>query len=104
VTAQKEYVMRKGENIMRVRNEKSGGESELRFISTYVSAHDENKSSRLRQSTSLERNIERLWFQSRTLGWSYNDFVAHLLEILLILRHRDSVKPRLHRKEELPHN
>jgi len=77
---------------MRVRNEESGNNSELHFITTYISAVDETKLPRPKYNASFERKLERLWFQSKTLGWNYNDFVAHLLEVLVILRHRDSVK------------
>jgi hypothetical protein len=41
---------------------------------------------------STEKKIERLWFQSRQLGWNYNDFVVRLLEVLVVLSHRNKVK------------
>ena len=40
----------------------------------------------------MEKQIERLWFQSKQLGWNYNDFVVRLLEVLVVLSHRNKVK------------
>jgi hypothetical protein len=42
--------------------------------------------SKLRMS--IEKKIENIWLDSQELGWSYNDFVTHLLEILIILNYR----------------
>ena len=38
-----------------------------------------------------EKKIERLWLVSKRLGWSYNDFATHMLEVLIILRQRDKI-------------
>jgi hypothetical protein len=46
----------------------------------------------VKYNTSFEKKIERLWFQSNNLDWSYSDFVVRLLEVLVVLRYRDSVK------------
>ena len=43
---------------------------------------------------SIEKKIENIWLESEDLGWSYNDFVSHLLEVLVVLNHR-SVLPKL---------
>jgi hypothetical protein len=37
---------------------------------------------------SIEKKIENIWLESKELGWSYNDFIAHLLEVLVVLNHR----------------
>jgi hypothetical protein len=57
-----------------------------------IPANEENKSSRAKHNTSFERRIERFWFQSKNLDWSYSEFVVHLLEVLVILAHRESAK------------
>jgi hypothetical protein len=43
---------------------------------------------------SIEKKIENIWLESQELGWSYNEFVSHLLEVLVVLNHR-SVLPIL---------
>ena len=37
---------------------------------------------------SIEKKIENIWLESQNLGWSYNDFISHLLEVLVVLNHR----------------
>ena len=37
---------------------------------------------------SIEKKIENIWLESEQLGWSYNGFVSHLLEVLVVLNHR----------------
>ncbi len=37
---------------------------------------------------SIEKKVENIWLESKELGWSYNDFVSHLLEVLVVLNHR----------------
>ena len=37
---------------------------------------------------SIEKKIENIWLESKELGWSYNDFISHLLEVLVVLNHR----------------
>jgi hypothetical protein len=37
---------------------------------------------------SLERKIEQLWLRSEKSGWDYGKFVTHLIELLIVLRHR----------------
>jgi hypothetical protein len=77
---------------MRVRNEECSYDSNLHFITTYVSGTLESHSSKPKFNASFEKKIEHLWFQSRDLGWSYNNFVVHFLEVLAVLRHRESLK------------
>lgn len=38
--------------------------------------------------TSIEKKIENIWHESQEAGWSYNEFVAHMLEVLIVLNHR----------------
>src|SRR5712671_6909526 len=38
-----------------------------------------------------EKKIERLWLDSKRLGWNYNDFVTHMLEVLIIVGQRSKV-------------
>ena len=37
---------------------------------------------------SIEKKIEHIWLESKEQGWSYNEFVAYLLEVLVVLNHR----------------
>jgi len=49
--------------------------------------------------TSIEKKIENIWLESEELGWSYNDFVSHLLEVLIVLNYRGALPvPRQHAK------
>ena len=48
--------------------------------------------------TSIEKKIENIWLESKERGWSYNDFVSHLLEVLVVLNHR-TVLPGLNSNE-----
>ena len=43
-------------------------------------------------NTSMEKKVERIHLDSKRLGWSYNDFVVHVLEILTVLHHRNEVR------------
>ena len=38
-----------------------------------------------------EKKIERLWLNSKRLGWSYSDFVTHMLEVLIVVKQRDKI-------------
>jgi hypothetical protein len=38
--------------------------------------------------TSIEKKIENIWLESEQLGWTYSDFVSHLIEILIVLNYR----------------
>jgi hypothetical protein len=77
---------------MRVRNEESGCHDKIDFVSAIFEISEEGNSSVPNCNRSVDRKIEHLWLRSRQLGWSYNDFVIHFLEVLVVLRHRDSQK------------
>jgi hypothetical protein len=47
---------------------------------------------------SIEKKIENIWLESKELGWSYNDFISHLLEVLVVLNHR-TVLPKANSNE-----
>ncbi len=47
---------------------------------------------------SIEKKIENVWLEWRELGWTYNEFVAHLLEVLVVLNHR-TIAPKLNAEE-----
>jgi hypothetical protein len=38
--------------------------------------------------SAIEKKMEKLWFESQELGWSYNDFVGHALEVIVVLNCR----------------
>jgi hypothetical protein len=40
----------------------------------------------------MERKIEHLYCKSEKLGWSFTDFSAHILEVLVVLQHRKKAK------------
>jgi hypothetical protein len=42
-------------------------------------------------SITAEKKIERLWLDSKRLGWNYNDFVTHMLEVLIVVKQRDKI-------------
>jgi len=42
--------------------------------------------SKLRMS--IEKQIENIWLESERLGWDFNDFVTHLMEVLIVLNYR----------------
>ena len=85
---------------MRVRSDNCGNVSEINLANAQLSLIQEKTASRPVFKASFEKKIERLWFQSKRLGWSYNDFVTHLLEILVVLQRRDKIKlPQLSAKE-----
>jgi hypothetical protein len=51
---------------------------------------------------SMEKKIERLWHESKDLGWNFNAFVTHVMEILIVIQHRNKIPvkaaaPRKHR-------
>jgi hypothetical protein len=75
---------------MSVRNNECGNESKNNFVMAKSSLGRKKIVPALKFKASFERRIERLWCQSSDLGWSYNDFVGHLLEVLIVLQHRDS--------------
>jgi hypothetical protein len=77
---------------MRVRGYEQENNSETNFEEDQLHFSQEKSANRSKFTTSMEKKIERVWSQSKPLGWSYNDFVVHLLEVLVILQHRQKVK------------
>ena len=75
---------------MRMRNEESGSDRKSGLVVTYIPRYKKNKLLMAKYNTSVEKRLEGFWFRSKTLGWNYSDFVAHLLEVLVVLRHRES--------------
>ncbi len=59
------------------------------------SAAHEDYVTRPRFKTSLEKQLEKLWGKASHQGWSFSDFTAQMLEVLLVLRQRDQLKSRL---------
>jgi hypothetical protein len=90
--APREEVIMAWECIVRMRNDYCGNVGEIDFEDVQLLMPQEGTTSRLDLNTSFEEEIEYIWFQSRLRGWSYDDFMAHLLEILAILRLRDKIK------------
>jgi hypothetical protein len=78
------------DKVMRVRNLKSGGT--VKYDRTFALRYLEESGPSPKYNPRLERKVERLWLQSRSHGWSYSDFVTHLTEVLIVLRHRSRVK------------
>jgi hypothetical protein len=77
---------------MRSSNEEHGNERNNNLVLTSFSVTHGKTTPMSKFNASFERKVERLWFQSRHLGLSYDEFVVHLLEVLVVLRHRDRVK------------
>jgi hypothetical protein len=40
---------------------------------------------------SMEKKIERLWHESKALGWTFTGFATHVMEILIIIQYRNRV-------------
>jgi hypothetical protein len=51
----------------------------------------ENHALKPKFAITAEKKIERLWLDSNRLGWTYNDFVTHMLEVLIIVGQRGKV-------------
>jgi hypothetical protein len=77
---------------MHVRNNEYSNEGEDNFELAGRPVTQEKNAPKPKFNASFEKKIEQLWFESDRLGWSYNDFVIHMLEVLVILRHRQSVR------------
>src|SRR5258706_3541094 len=43
---------------------------------------------------SVEKKIERILFDSKKLGWSHDDFVSYLFEVLIVLQKRNNLDLR----------
>jgi hypothetical protein len=79
--------------IMPVRNSKYENNSEINSKSVQLHLPQEKTVNRAKFNATVERKIERLWSQSKPLGWNYNDFVVRVLGVLVVLSHRNKVKP-----------
>jgi hypothetical protein len=79
---------------MRVRNSETRDDSKLHSLTALISTTVERDPSRSKFNASFEKKIEHLFLQSSHIGWSYNDFVVRVLEVLVILQQRESLKTR----------
>jgi hypothetical protein len=73
---------------MRVRNANYDDKSGNNFAAAQLPVAKEKSAAKSKLNISLERKVERLRCHSRRLSWSYNDFVTHLFEVLVIIQHR----------------
>jgi hypothetical protein len=80
---------------MPAHNYKYENNSEINSKSAQLHLHQEKTVNRTKFNASVERKIERLWLQSKPLGWNYNDFVVHVLGVLVVLNHRNKVTPAI---------
>ena len=77
---------------MRVENDKTEGslhERKALFLDEDVPVEKIQSGSKF--NISMEKKIERIWHESRNLGWSFNAFSVRLLEVLIILHHRNKL-------------
>jgi hypothetical protein len=77
---------------MRMRNDYYTGPAKVDLKNVRLSVIQGGAAARPEFNTSFEKEIEHLLFESRRLGWSYNEFVTHLMEILTVLQLRDKIK------------
>ncbi len=66
----------------------------LQKIETQFTASEkrsENPVSRTKFNISMEKKIERLFFESADQGWNYNHFVSNVLEVLTVLQLRNQL-------------
>jgi hypothetical protein len=77
---------------MSVRNVESCSEIKENLASAHFFIQRKRCTLGAKFNASFERTIERLLSQSQQIGWSYDDFAVRLLEVLVVLRHRDSLK------------
>jgi hypothetical protein len=77
---------------MRVPHHSERESENRRTVSRESPGVDEKLIQKSRFNTSLERKIEQLSCKSETLGWSFIEFSAHILEVLTVLQHRKKVK------------
>ncbi|MFT4079685.1 hypothetical protein [Rhodomicrobium lacus] len=57
-----------------------------------------NEPRHFKTRVSIEKNLENMWLKSEQLGWNYQEFVSQVLEIMVVLHHRD----RLIKREATP--
>lgn len=79
---------------MRVRNYKYGDDCELNFKPAQFGLPQGKIVKKASLNMRVERKIESLRLQSTRLGWSYDDFVTHLLEVLAVLQQRGKLSRR----------
>jgi hypothetical protein len=77
---------------MRVRNHREEDNREINANSARIHLSKDKTSNRRKFNTSMEKKIEHIWFDSKKIGWSYNDFVVHVLEVLVVLQQRNMAK------------
>jgi hypothetical protein len=77
---------------MRMRNYKYEN-NDINSDAGQISLPRQIPANRSKFNSSMEKKIERIWLQSQQLGWSYNDFVVHLLEVLVVLQKRNKATP-----------
>jgi hypothetical protein len=80
-----------GGDTMRARNNYYNNVIEINFGNLQIPVIQKGVAAEDEFNASFEGEIEYLWAQSRSRGWSYDDFVAHLLEVLTVVRSRDKI-------------
>jgi hypothetical protein len=40
---------------------------------------------------SMEKKIERIFREAQTIGWNFNTFASQIMEVLVVLQHRNKV-------------
>ncbi len=63
------------------------GAGDMRDEATELPARGLRQGSKLKMS--MEKKIENIWLESEQQGWTYSDFVSHLIEILIVLNYRE---------------
>lgn len=77
---------------MRIENDKSRGsfpDMKPVFIEDDLTVEKLPAGSKF--NISMEKKIERIWHESQSLGWSFNFFSIRVLEVLIILHHRNKL-------------
>ena len=91
---------------MGVCNHKDESNSTINSVAPQHHIFQKETGARSKFNTSAERKIERLRIESNRHGWSYNDFVVRLLEVLVVLNHRNNLGPastsQPNKKREIP--
>jgi hypothetical protein len=44
--------------------------------------------------SSVDKKIEKIWHEAESAGWSYNEFVVYMLEVIAILQYRRGKRRR----------
>jgi hypothetical protein len=58
---------------------------------------------RTKFNISMEKRIEKLWLDSDKQGWSYNQFVSSVMEVLTVLHHRNKQVRKSPARKSAPH-